>query len=438
MKIIQKSIEVGIGQLENWKHNAREIHKSDFERLKEQITDLGIYKPMVCYEEAGKYIVLGGNMRLRAIKELGYEKGWITVVLPDNEEEKIKINLSDNDRAGFYDDEAFAEVIYPFKDNEIWSNYKLDFNIPDKTVDDFAREQFEEEETAGNTDDDAVPGLPDEAKTKLGELWVLGDHRVLCGDATKREDVGQLMNGQLIDLLFSDPPYGVLIGDKNKMLDEMEYNSRKSTSKETGRIITNIKNDTMSVEDLKDMLTTAFLNIKNASNDKCSYYVTAPQGGDLGMMMMMMKDAGLPVRHVIIWVKNRQCFSMGRLDYEYKHEPILYTWNKSHEFHGKGKHLNSVWEVDKVQKCDIHPTMKPVDLIINAIKNSSLEGNSVADTFLGSGSTLIACEKTNRKCYGMELDPLYIDVILQRWADFTGEDPVREDGVKWSDITTLT
>ena len=134
-------------------------------------------------------------MRLRAIKELGYEKGWITVVLPDNEEEKIKINLSDNDRAGFYDDEAFAEVIYPFKDNEIWSNYKLDFNIPDKTVDDFAREQFEEEETAGNTDDDAVPGVPDEAKTKLGELWILGDHRVLCGDSKDKDAVAVLMDG---------------------------------------------------------------------------------------------------------------------------------------------------------------------------------------------------------------------------------------------------
>jgi DNA modification methylase len=269
------------------------------------------------------------------------------------------------------------------------------------------------------------------ARSKTGDLYELGTHRLLCGDSTKKEDVDLLMDGNKANMVFTDPPYGVAIGDKNKLLDSIE---------KAGRITTNIKNDTLNIEELKKMLVEGFRLVKEYSQDICSYYVTAPQGGDLGMMMMeMMREAGLPVKHIIIWVKNRQCFSMGRLDYEYKHEPILYTWNKSHKFYGNGNHKNSVWEIDKEQKCDKHPTMKPVELIENAILNSSKKdsvhhrGGIILDAFLGSGSTLIACEKTNRKCYGMEIDPLYCDVIVQRYIDYTGNNSIKLNGedLKW-------
>jgi DNA modification methylase len=148
----------------------------------------------------------------------------------------------------------------------------------------------------------------------------------------------------------------------------------------------------------------------------------APQGGELGlMMMMMMMMSGLPIKHVLIWNKNRQNFSLGRLDYEYKHEPILFTWKEKHNFYGAGMYRNSVWDINKELKCDKHPTMKPIELVENALLNSSKLNDTVIDLFGGSGSTLIACEKLNRKCYMMEIDPHYCDVILKRWEDYTGK-----------------
>jgi DNA modification methylase len=135
-------------------------------------------------------------------------------------------------------------------------------------------------------------------------------------------------------------------------------------------------------------------------------------------MMMMMEKAGLPIRHILIWVKDRACFSFGRLDYEYQHEPILYTWNKKHNFYGLGQYRTSIWNIKKEMKCDLHPTMKPVDLVINAIMNSTLENQIVGDFFAGSGTSLIACEKTGRRARLVEKDPHYCDIIVQRYSDW--------------------
>jgi DNA modification methylase len=141
------------------------------------------------------------------------------------------------------------------------------------------------------------------------------------------------------------------------------------------------------------------------------------------MMMMMISEAGWQVKHELIWVKNNHV--LGRADYFYKHEPILYGWSKKHTWYGKGEFNKSVWEIDKPSKSDLHPTMKPVRLMVNALLNSTKEKDICIDYFLGSGSTLIACEKTNRICYGIELDPIYIDVIINRWENFTGETAVK-------------
>ena len=178
--------------------------------------------------------------------------------------------------------------------------------------------------------------------------------------------------------------------------------------------------------------------------------MTSPQGGDLGlMMMMMMKDAGLPVRHMLVWVKNTATFSLGRLDYDYRHEPVFYTWTAKHNFYGDysttviddstvidkmskaelkdlaralmERKPDSVIYCDKPQKCDLHPTMKPVKLIARFVGNSSREGDTVLDIFGGSGSTLMACEQMRRRSYTMELDPHYVDVIIARWEAFTGK-----------------
>lgn len=251
-------------------------------------------------------------------------------------------------------------------------------------------------------------------QVETGQLWIIpsksgnGVHRLLCGDSTKAEDVVRLFNGEKSQLVVTDPPYGVSIGDKNKFLNSFQ---------KAGRSLENIENDTMPVEDLKAMLTKAFSVTKSFMEDCCAIYLTAPQGGELCMMMMMMIDAGLPIRHVLMWAKNAPTFSMGRLDYDYQHEPILYTWNKKHEFYGGGEHKTSIWFVDKPRASAEHPTMKPVELFANAILNSSLPEMIVHDPFSGSGTTGIACEQHGRQARLMEYEPRFCAVILQRLSD---------------------
>ena len=216
-------------------------------------------------------------------------------------------------------------------------------------------------------------------------------------------------------MVFTDPPYGVAIGSKNETLNSVQ---------KAGRCTENIKGDTLSEEELYDVLKNAFVNIKASCAEDAVYYVTSPQGGSLGLMMMMMKDAGLEVRHVLMWHKNSPTFSLGRLDYDYQHEPIFYTWTKSHHNYRGGEYRTTVWDYDKPRKCDLHPTMKPVELVANAIKDGTQENDIVLDAFGGSGTTLIASEQLNRQCRMMELDPHYVDVIIERWQNLTGETAV--------------
>lgn len=148
------------------------------------------------------------------------------------------------------------------------------------------------------------------------------------------------------------------------------------------------------------------------------------------MMMMMMKDSGLLVRHVLMWKKNSPTFSMGRLDYDYAHEPILFTWGKKHKKIMKGMHRSSVWEVNKPKHCDLHPTMKPVELYINAYLNNSEDGDIAYEPFSGSGTAMIAGEKVGRKVRAIELDPKYVSVALERWSEITGKNPVKQESTR--------
>ena len=221
---------------------------------------------------------------------------------------------------------------------------------------------------------------------------------------------------QIAAIELTDPPYGVAIGDKNATLNSVQ---------KAGRCCENIEGDTMSESELYEMLKTAFINVRENCADDACYFVTSPQGGSLGlMMMMMMRDAGLEVRHVLMWKKNSPTFSLGRLDYDYQHEPIFYTWTKNHHNFRNGEYRSTVWEYDKPRKCDLHPTMKPVELVANAIMDGTTENMIVLDAFCGSGTTIIAAEQTNRKARCMELDPHYVDVIIKRWEDFTGQKAV--------------
>ena len=250
-------------------------------------------------------------------------------------------------------------------------------------------------------------------RCKPGDVWELGNHRLMCGDSIDLQQVKTLMGGVKSDLLITDPPYGVAIGSKNKLLQEKVGGSNQVTE--------DIKNDTLSVDELYKILQKAMENGRINSKDDASYFVFSPPGGDMGLMMMMMRDAGLAVRHQLVWNKNAATFSLGRLDYDYKHEAIMYTWTKTHHNYREGQFRNTVWDVDKPLHCDLHPTMKPIPLLSAMMLDCSKEGDVILDLFGGSGSTMIAAEQLDRKAYLMELDPHYCDVILARWEKFTGK-----------------
>lgn len=401
---------VPIGQCKTWARNPRKIEPKDFERLKKQIQKLKPYKPLLAVKENEHYTILGGNMRLKALKELGHEQVFISIVDAQTEKQKLEYALSDNDAAGRTDIDLLGNLLIELPTIDL-DTFKVD--IRDSISLDQALDQYNAKHLPDNIDD-----IPEkiEPKCKTGDLWQLGKHRLLVGDATKKDDVEKLMNGKETDMVFTDPPYGVSYSDKNKFLNSFQ---------KAGRNLNAIINDNLSKDELFQMLTQAFSNACEIGADHCSYYVTAPQGGELGlmMMMMMMMNAGLPIRHVLIWVKNHQNFSLGRLDYEYKHEPILYTWKKTHYFYGEPD--CSVWQINKPRHADLHPTMKPVELCARAIKNSSQQNNIILDLFGGSGSTLIACEQLDRRCRMIEIDPKYCDIIIARFEAFTGKTAVK-------------
>ncbi len=268
-------------------------------------------------------------------------------------------------------------------------------------------------ETNGVVEDEVPTAEEVETRVKKGDIWQLGDHRLMCGDSTGITDVEKLMNGEKADMVFTDPPYGVSYAEKNKFLNS----AGKAMACPRA-----IANDSKNPTEMYDFWVEAFKNLYAFTTDKVSYYITAPQGGDLLLLLQSIRDCGFALKHQLVWNKNNHV--LGRCDYNYKHEPIIYGWklDGTHTFYGKGKMKTSVWDFPKPHKSKLHPTMKPIELIGEALLNSSKEGDRVLDLFGGSGSTLIACEQLKRKCRMMELDPHYCDVIIKRWENLTGRE----------------
>ncbi len=382
-----------ISELKNWEDNPRTISKEAYQELKESIDDLGNFEPLVVNVDG---TVIAGNQRLRVHIENGDSEVEVSVPERELTEEEIKkIGIISNRHSGEWDMDKLANEF-----EDVLEELGFDDLMPEVELD-VEEDDYEEPEDL-------------EIKVKTGEVWQLGKHRLMCGDSTKIEDVEKLMNGQKADMVFTDPPYGVNYASKNEFLNNQDKGNR---------IQVDIENDTMTLDETSDFIYKCFVNIRLFLAEKSSYYITAPQGGDLLMMMMMMQKAGIPLRHMLIWVKNNHV--LGRTDYNYKHEPILFGWINTHNFYGKGDWQFSTWEIDKPLKNDLHPTMKPIALMVNAILNSTLKDNTVLDLFGGSGSTLIACEQTNRVCYMMELDERYATVILDRWEKLTGEKGIK-------------
>ena len=376
-----------ISEILPYAKNPRKNEKS-VKFVKESIRQFGFKVPIII---DSKREIVCGHTRLLAAKSLGLSE-VPCIIADDLTYEQIKaFRLADNKVGEFSD-----------WDIELLNNELSEIAEIDMGDFGFSDEQEEQQEI---TEDE----VPEEVEPvcKNGEIWKLGEHRLMCGDSTDAEQVAKLMNGEKADLLFTDPPYGVSYEKKTKeVLKSKTY--------------TKIENDDLKLDQFKDFLHDVFTNAKASLKDSASYYVFSCQGGDQEMMMMMMRECGIPCRHQIICVKDAPVFSMGRLDYDYKHEPILYGWVKKHEFQRKGQQDKSVWEFKRTEN-KLHPTMKPVELIVNGLLNSTKKGDLVLDLFGGSGSTLIASEQTGRKCRMMEFDQHYCDVIIARWEKLTGK-----------------
>ena len=402
MEIVMRKVS----ELTPYGLNAKKHDDKQVDNVANSIKRFGWQQPIVIDEQG---VVVIGHCRLMAAKKLGLKEVPVTVASGLTEDEIKELRIADNKtNESPWDLGLLAEDIEGLDFEGFDLDFGIDGEVGGVTSDEVVEDDF-----------DVTP--PEQPKAKLGDIYQLGDHRLMCGDSTDADAWAKLMDGEKADMVFTDPPYGVAIGDKNATLNSVQP---------SGRCVTNIANDTMSEEELYDMLKAAFINVRESCHDDAVYFVTSPQGGSLGlmMMMMMMKDAGLPVRHVLMWMKNSATFSLGRLDYDYQHEPIFYTWTKSHHNYRGGENRTTIWQYDKPRKCDVHPTMKPVELVANAILDGTKEGDIVLDAFGGSGTTMIAAEQLGRKARLMELDPHYIDVIIARWENYTGKKAVLLNG----------
>ena len=383
--------KINILKLKPSEYNPRkDLQPEDEEyiKIKNSILEFGYVAPVIINADM---TVIGGHQRLKVLKELGYEEIQCIVVDLDKNKEKA-LNLALNKISGEWDNDKLEAILAELKETDI------DINITgfsNDEVDDILKDII-----GSNEDDFDLEEALDEIEeptTKVGDIWRLGKHRLLCGDSTQQEDVMRLMNNQEADMLLTDPPYNV----------DYEGTAGK------------IENDNMNETEFYNLLIDAFKNMHSVAKSGCPIYVFHADTEGLNFRNAF-KNAGFKLAQCLVWVKNT--FVMGRQDYQWKHEPILYGWKegKAHYFIDS-RSQNTVLEFDKPTRNAEHPTMKPIDLLVYLIKNSSKENNLIVDLFGGSGSSLIAAEQTNRICYTMELDPRYCDVIIKRWETLTGQ-----------------
>jgi len=395
--------------------NAKIHSDEQITKIAASIKEFGFCAPVLL---DGDNVIIAGHGRTLAAIKAGNDKIPTVDLSHLSAAQKKAYMLADN-RLG----EVGAEWDFGMVEAELLALDEMGFDIDLTGFDDSF---FSSDD--GLTDSDSTPEIESNLIVSKGEIWVCGDHRVMCGDSASEDDVSELMAGEKIKMVFTDPPYGVSYADKNKFLNAAD---------DGNRIQAEIENDHMTLDETGRLWASVFSVWTNYLSDKSSYYISSPQGGELFLMMMMMNENGFPLRHCLIWNKNNHV--LGRCDYNYKHEPILFGWKNTHEFFGNGDMKTSVWDIPKPQKNDLHPTMKPVALVENCLKNSTRRNDVVADFFLGSGTTIIAAEKNGRKCYGMEIDPAYCDVIIRRWQAFTGMQAVRDDdGVLFDDLATAS
>lgn len=415
-----------VSDLTLWDKNPRSITDKDFERLKQQIQKLGMYKPLLVNQDG---IVLGGNMRLRALKDMGVEEVAVSEVSTSSEDEMIEYALSDNDRAGEYDQQQLAELV---ADSGIdMGLFRVDLGRTWEIKDVLSKFTGDDDVPEPETD-------PENIKSVLGEIYQLGDHRLMCGDSTSFDDVDKLMNGLKARMIFTDPPYMV----NYQSPSGGNYDGSKYKHHD-GQIINDNLSDEDAVKFYQDVATNLYAH---STDDACVYWWYASAKQHLNFKALV--ESGWHVSQIVIWVKNGIVMSHGQL-FHRAYEPCMVGWKAGNSSY-KNKlvvNLKDVWSLDVQDYAELadvwyqkrdsiseyqHPTQKPIGLAVRALKRSSQIGDLVLDLFGGSGSTLIACDENQRTCYTMELDPAYVDVIRKRYAISKGH---ADD---WEDYTKTT
>lgn len=378
--------QVKIEKVKPYDKNPRK-NKAAVDYVANSIKEFGFQQPIVVDKDM---VVIAGHTRLKAAKKLKLKE--VPVVIADNlTEEQVKAyRLADNKTA------EKAEWDFDLLTDELLSLQELDFDMEQFGFD----FDFGEDEEAVE-DDNWEADVPEEPISKRGDIWVLGRHRLMCGDSTDAADVALLMDGNKADMLLTDPPYNV---DYTGKASELE--TRK------------IENDKMEDSAFQDFLTSAFENAAENMKAGGVFYIWHADSEGLNFRVAC-KKAGFQVRQCLIWNKNAMV--IGRQDYQWKHEPCLYGWKDgaSHLWASDRKQT-TVLEFEKPQKNNLHPTMKPIKLFDYQIKNNTKGDDIVLDLFGGSGTTIMAAEQNGRRGFVMEYDPKFVDVIVDRWEQFTG------------------
>ena len=420
MAKIGKTQEISVEKLRPYEKNAKKHPQEQIDLICRSINEYGFLNPCLIDKD---YNVIAGHGRIMAAKQMGMDKVPCLFVEGLSEEQYRAYVLADNKltELGEWDQEILAQELQDLADAG------FDIDLTGFTMDDAILDLEPIDDNGIGAEIDEF--LKSEPITEKGDIWQLGNHRLMVGDSTSIDDVQKLVGGADMDLLETDPPYNVAISNSNG---------------------DTIANDDMPTEQFVDFLYNAFVSAYSVMRKGAAFYIWHADSNGL-YFRQAAENAQLPIRKNLIWVKNH--FSLGRQDYQWMHEPCLYGWKegKGHYFSEK-RNIPSVissLDIDNLSREDLvsllrdirdestvmfedmpavdslHPTMKPIRLIEKQIKNSSKPGENVLDLFGGSGTTLLACEHLGRNCYTMEYDPKYADVIIQRWEEETGKKAVR-------------